>query len=167
MKVFGVIGWKNTGKTTLTERLVSTFTHRGYRVSTIKHTHHDVDIDTPGTDSYRHRVAGAHEVLLASGPRWALMHESIRESSEEPSVEVLLARLAPVDLVLVEGYKHSQHPRLEVYRAGTPQAPIALGDSSVLALVTDTAVETGNRPRFALDAIDAIADFIQQTVRLP
>ena len=167
MKVFGVIGWKNTGKTTLTERLVSTLTGRGYRVSTIKHTHHDVEIDTPGTDSYRHRLAGAHEVLLASGVRWALMHEAKEDQPEEPSVDALLARLAPVDLVLVEGYKYSQHPRLEVYRAGTPHAPVAASDPTVLALVTDTVLDVGDRPQFPLDAIDAIADFIQQTVRLP
>ncbi|MDP5324647.1 MAG: molybdopterin-guanine dinucleotide biosynthesis protein B [Litorivicinaceae bacterium] len=165
MIIFGIVGWKNTGKTTLTERLVTTFTQRGLVVSTIKHTHHDVDIDVPGTDSYRHRAAGAHEVLLASGPRWALMHESSADA--EPSLEALLDRLAPVDLVLVEGYKYGRHPRLEVYRAGTIQPPIGREDRSVLALVTDAVVDDWDRPRFDLDAIDTIADFIHHTVRLP
>lgn len=165
MTVFGIIGWKNTGKTTLTERLVTIFTQRGLVVSTIKHTHHDVDIDVPGTDSYRHRAAGAHEVLLASGPRWALMHESATDA--EPPLEALLERLAPVDLVLVEGYKYGVHPRLEVYRAGTVHSPIGTEDRSVLALVTNAVIDHWDRPRFDLDAIDAIADFIQQTVRLP
>ena len=103
MKLWGVVGWKNTGKTGLMERLVTEFTARGLRVSTLKHAHHSFDIDHPGKDSHRHRMAGATQVLLASRNRWALMHE-LRDE-EEPTLEALLTKLAPVDLVLIEGYK--------------------------------------------------------------
>lgn len=163
MKVFGIIGWKNTGKTTLTERLVRHLTEDGLTVSTIKHTHHGVDLDTPGTDSHRHRVAGASEVLLAAGSRWALMHES----AVEPPLDALLARLAPVDLILVEGFKEADHPRLEVYRSGTAQPPIRSTDPTIVAMASDCALPEFECPCFDLDAIDEIAMFIRQTVRLP
>ena len=107
--VFGITGWKNSGKTTLTERLVAEFTRRGFRVSTVKHAHHDFDIDREGADSYRHRLAGAAEVAIVSGRRWALMHELRGE--DEPKLDEILARLAPCDLVLVEGYKREATPR--------------------------------------------------------
>jgi len=103
MKVFGITGWKNSGKTTLTERLVAEITSRGITVSTIKHAHHSVDVDQPGKDSFRHRAAGAGEVILASAYRWAIMHEL--RGAEEPSVDALLAKLSPVDIVLIEGFK--------------------------------------------------------------
>ena len=103
MKIFGVVGWKNAGKTGLMERLVTEVTGRGFSVSTVKHAHHSFDVDHPGRDSHRHRVAGAREVLLASRTRFALMHELAGE--EEPSLSDLLGKLAPVDLVLIEGYK--------------------------------------------------------------
>ena len=113
--VFGVTGWKNAGKTTLTERLVAEFVRRGWRVSTIKHAHHAVDIDRPGTDSFRHRAAGATEVALIGGQRYAIM----REEAEPPLADVL-ARLAPADLVLIEGYKRERHPKIEVRAGDTP-----------------------------------------------
>ncbi len=114
MKIFGIAGYKNSGKTGLTERLVAEFTTRGLRVSTVKHTHHRVDLDKPGKDSHRHREAGAQEVLIVSENRWALLHE-LRETPEPP-LETLLPKLSPVDLVLVEGYKSGPHPRIEAHR---------------------------------------------------
>ena len=108
-RVFGIVGWKNSGKTTLVERLVSYFTKKGYKVSTIKHAHHSFDVDYEGTDSFRHRVAGASEVLLTSRNRWALIHE-LREEME-PDFEYLLNKLGKVDLVLIEGFKNGQHPK--------------------------------------------------------
>ena len=110
MKLFGVVGWKNSGKTGLMERLIAAFAAQGLSVSAIKHAHHTFDVDHPGKDSYRHRAAGATEVLLSSRNRWALMHE-LRDAAEPP-LEALIARLSPVDLVLVEGYKRDRHPKV-------------------------------------------------------
>ncbi len=154
----GVVGWKNCGKTGLMERLVAEIAGRGLSVSTLKHAHHGVDVDQPGTDSFRHRAAGAREVLLASGRRWALMHEL--RGAEEPPLEALLARLTPVDLVLVEGFKRARHPKVEAHRgvAGTPL--IAPGDPSVLAVASDTALAGLAVPVFNLDDTAAIADFV-------
>lgn len=158
MRVMGVTGWKNCGKTGLMERLVAEIAGRGFSVSTLKHAHHAVDVDQPGTDSHRHRMAGACEVLLASGRRWALMHE-LREE-EEPSLEELLRKLSPVDLVLVEGFKRARHPKIEAHRkaAGTPL--IAPGDPSVLAVASDTGHAGLAVPVFDLDDTGAIADFV-------
>ncbi|MEL7464200.1 MAG: molybdopterin-guanine dinucleotide biosynthesis protein B [Pseudomonadota bacterium] len=157
MKVYGVTGWKNAGKTTLMERLVAEITSRGYSVSTLKHAHHAFDVDQPGKDSYRHRAAGATEVLIASGARWALMHE-LREA-EEPPLADLLAKLAPVDLVLVEGYKREAHPKIEAHRADTGAPLIALEEPSVRAVATNDPVEV-SIPVIPLDDAPAIADFI-------
>ncbi|WP_204115683.1 molybdopterin-guanine dinucleotide biosynthesis protein B [Shimia biformata] len=159
MKVFGITGWKNTGKTGLTERLVAEFTARGLTVSTIKHTHHGVDTDQPGTDSYRHREAGAQEVMLASGGRWALMHEL--RGAAEPGLDDLLARLSPCDLVLVEGFKRENHPKIETHRAVAGHELIAPGDATILAIASDVALDM-DRPVFDLDDTGAIADFIQE-----
>ena len=114
MKLYGIVGWKNAGKTGVMERLVTEFTTRGLRVSTLKHAHHAFDIDRPGKDSHRHRMAGAQEVLVASKDRWALMHE-LRGAAPPPLSE-LLARLSPVDIVLVEGWKGDPHPKIEAWR---------------------------------------------------
>ncbi|WP_340109059.1 molybdopterin-guanine dinucleotide biosynthesis protein B [Pikeienuella sp. HZG-20] len=157
MKIYGVTGWKNAGKTTLVERLVTEFTRRGLSVSTIKHAHHGFDVDRPGKDSHRHRIAGAREVLVASGMRYALMHE-LREE-EPPSLAALIARLTPVDLVLVEGYKRDRHPKIEVWRAQTGHDLIALDDPTIHAIASNDAVET-DRPVLPLDGVAAIADFI-------
>ena len=113
-KIFGIAGWKNSGKTGLAVRLVSELVARGYRVSTIKHAHHDFDIDKVGADSYRHRQAGAHEVTIVSGTRFAIMHEL--RGAPEPSFEEILARIAPCDLVLIEGYKREPIPKIEARR---------------------------------------------------
>jgi molybdopterin-guanine dinucleotide biosynthesis protein B len=133
--VFGIVGRRNSGKTHLVTRLVRLGTARGLRVSTIKHAHHAFDVDTPGKDSYEHRAAGAHEVLVASAARWALMHE--HRGAEEPSLPELLARLAPCDLVLVEGFKREVRQRLEVYRASCGQPPLVLEDDGIHAVATD------------------------------
>ncbi|MEM6623505.1 MAG: molybdopterin-guanine dinucleotide biosynthesis protein B [Pseudomonadota bacterium] len=157
MNVYGVIGWKNAGKTTLVERLVAELCARGFSVSTIKHTHHGVDVDQPGKDSHRHRAAGAHQVILASSARWALMTE-LRDQTETP-LDDLIAHLSPVDLVIVEGYKRDSHPKLEAWRAVTGQPLIAVEDPTVRAVASSDAPPT-DRPVIDLDDIPAIADFI-------
>jgi molybdopterin-guanine dinucleotide biosynthesis protein B len=151
--VFGITGWKNAGKTTLTERLVAEFVRRGWRVSTIKHAHHTVDIDQPGTDSFRHRAAGATEVALVGGQRYAIM----REQAEPPLAEVL-ARLAPADLVLIEGYKRESHPKIEVRSGDMPS--LAANDPAVVAIAADTRPTDMSLPWFRRDDVGGIADFI-------
>ena len=151
--VFGVTGWKNSGKTTLVERLVSEFVRRGWTVATVKHAHHDVDIDQPGTDSYRHRAAGATEVALVGGLRYAIMREQ-----DEPGLAEVLARLSPADLVLVEGFKREQHPKIEVRSGGGP--PLVAADPAIVAIATDQPLGDQRLPCFRRDDIAAIADFI-------
>lgn len=158
MRIYGVVGWKNNGKTTLMESLVSELTGRGFSVSTIKHAHHSVDVDQPGKDSYRHRQAGASEVILASSTRWALMHEN--RGAVEPPLAELLARLAPVDLVLVEGYKRDDHPKIEVHRRETGQSLLAESDPTVRAVAADVALPDLDLPVFELNDVAQIADFI-------
>ncbi|QIE46892.1 molybdopterin-guanine dinucleotide biosynthesis protein B [Pseudohalocynthiibacter aestuariivivens] len=163
MKLFGVTGWKNAGKTGLMERLVAEITSRGLSVSTVKHAHHSFDVDQPGKDSHRHRIAGATEVLLASHSRIALMQEL--RGADEPPLSALLARLSPVDLVLVEGYKRDAHPKIEAFRAVTGNALIARDDPTILAVASDTPLDL-DRPVFNLDDTIAIADFILSEVGL-
>ena len=163
MKLYGVTGWKNAGKTGLMERLVTEITGRGLTVSTVKHAHHNFDVDHPGKDSYRHRSAGATEVLLASRNRWALMHE-LRDNNE-PTLASLLAQLAPVDLVLVEGYKRDRHPKIEAHRVETGNALIAPDDDTVHAVASNTKLDI-DRPLFDLNDTGAIADFILAEVGL-
>ncbi|MDE2184604.1 MAG: molybdopterin-guanine dinucleotide biosynthesis protein B [Alphaproteobacteria bacterium] len=158
--VFGIIGWKNCGKTTLIERLIREFTARGLSVSTIKHAHHAFDIDIPGKDSYRHREAGAHQVLIASSERWALMHEL--RGVPQPSLSDLVAYLAPCDLVLVEGFKSDAHPKLEVLRPLGDEGRIADKDETVCAIATDDPALAGRHPHLPLSDTTAIADFICQ-----
>ena len=163
MKLFGVVGWKNAGKTGLMERLITEITGRGITVSTVKHAHHSFDVDHPGKDSFRHRTAGASEVLLASGNRFALMHE-LRGAAEPPLAE-LLTRLSPVDLVLIEGYKRDEHPKIEAHRAVTGNPLIAPDDPTVRAVAADVPLDL-DRPVFDLDDTTAIADFILSEVGL-
>lgn len=164
-RVFGIIGWKNSGKTTLTERLVAELTRRGWKVSTVKHAHHDFDIDKEGADSFRHRQAGASEVAVVSGRRWALMHELRGE--DEPPLEEVLARLAPCDLVLVEGYKRENHAKIEARRTGAKDTtPLSVSDQTVVAIAADHAVADSTLPVFGLDDIGSIADFIENAVGL-
>jgi molybdopterin-guanine dinucleotide biosynthesis protein B len=163
MRVYGVVGWKNAGKTGLMERLVTEITGRDYSVSTVKHAHHRFDVDHAGKDSYRHRQAGATEVLLASRNRFALMHE-LRDE-DEPPLEDLLAKLAPVDLVLVEGYKQDRHPKVEAHRTVTGNPLIALTDDTIRAVASDKELEL-DRPVFDLDDTKTIAGFILKEVGL-
>ena len=163
MKVFGVVGWKNCGKTGLVERLVKEIAARGVSVSTIKHAHHNVDVDQPGTDSYRHRAAGASEVILASSGRVALMQEL--RGAPEPALEELVARLSPVDLVLVEGYKREGHMKIEAHRQAAGQPLIGTGDETIRAFASDRPLDV-DRPVFDLDDTAAIADFILKEVSL-
>lgn len=156
--VFGVVGWKNCGKTTLTERLVAEFTGRGLRISTIKHAHHTVDVDHPGTDSYRHRQAGAHEVLLAGGSRLALMQEY--RGQPEPPFETLLAMIAPCDLVLVEGFKMAPIDKVEVHRAEAGRPLWAHEDARVKLVASDSPIDSLGRPLFDLNDVVGIADKI-------
>lgn len=164
-RVFGIVGWKNSGKTTLTERLVSELTKRGYKVSTIKHAHHAFDIDKQGTDSFRHRAAGASEVAIVSASRWALMHELRGE--DEPTLDEVLAQLSPCDIVLVEGYKHGRHAKLEARRLDAKEhASLAANDPHVIAVAADHPVTGEALPVFPLDDIEAIADFIETATGL-
>lgn len=164
-KVFGIVGWKNSGKTTLMEGLVRELATRGYRISTIKHAHHTFDIDIPGKDSHRHRDAGAQEVLVASAQRWALMHEMRGEG--EKSLEELLAHLSPCDLVLVEGFKRDAHPKIEVVRTVGREEWIADSDKTVCAIATDDPALATGLQQLPLNDIAAIADFICARSGLP
>ncbi len=158
MKVYGVTGWKNAGKTTLVERLVTEISGRGLTVSTIKHAHHSADIDEPGRDSFRHREAGAREVILATPDRWALMHEL--RGAPEPKVEDLIARLAPVDLVLIEGFKRAPHPKIEAHREEMGHPLMANENPTIRAVASDISHIDVTVPVFDLDDIRGIADFI-------
>jgi molybdopterin-guanine dinucleotide biosynthesis protein B len=154
MKVIGFAGWSGAGKTTLLTRVIPHLIAKGLRVSTLKHAHHAFDVDVPGKDSWRHREAGAAEVLVSSGKRWALMHEL--RGADEPKLAELLARMSPVDLVIVEGFKRERHPKIEVYRAANGKPPLFPDDSHIVGVATDTAFET-TLPMAQLDDIPAIA----------
>ena len=158
MKIFGIAGWSGSGKTTLLERLIPCFTARGLAVSVVKHAHHGFDIDRPGKDSYRHREAGASEVLLACGERWALMHE--RRGGPEPTLAQLLARLAACDLVLVEGFKEEPGvPKLEVFRPEAGKPPLFPGRADIVAIAAASPPAT-HLPVLPLDDAGAIAGFV-------
>ncbi|WP_027256443.1 molybdopterin-guanine dinucleotide biosynthesis protein B [Leisingera aquimarina] len=163
MKIYGVTGWKNNGKTGLMERLVAEFCTRGLTVSTLKHAHHATDVDQPGTDSYRHRQAGASEVVLASPNRVAIMQEL--RGAGEPSFTELLSRLRPVDLILVEGFKRETHPKIEAYRTAAGQPLIAPDDQTIRAVASDVPLHL-DRPVFDLNGTAKIADFIQSELGL-
>ncbi len=157
MNILGFAGFSGSGKTTLLEKVIPLLKQRGLSISVIKHAHHNFDIDRPGKDSFRHREAGAHEVLIVSGHRWALMHE-LRDEPE-PTLEELSARLSPCDLVLVEGYKFSSIPKLEVHRTATGHAPLYPNDPQIIAVVTDSK-ENRPIPTLDIDAPQQVADHI-------
>lgn len=163
MKVFGFAGWSGSGKTTLIEKLIPRFTKRGLRVSLIKHAHHTFDVDKAGKDSYRHRHAGASEVLVTSSQRWVLMHEL--RGTPEPSFEEQLRHFSPCDLVIVEGFKFQAIPKLEVHRAGTDAALLHPNDANIVAVATDAKVET-SLPLLDLNDDGAIAEFILGYIEL-
>ena len=157
MKIWGVTGWKNTGKTGLTERLVAEFVGRGLRVSTIKHAHHSADVDHPGTDSFRHRGAGASEVILATPARIALMREL--RGDDMPSLDDLIAMMQPVDLLLIEGYKSSPYPKVETQRVEAGKPLLCLENETIKLVATDTPLDV-HVPQIDLNDTSAIADFI-------
>ena len=158
MKRFGIAGWSGSGKTTLVRRLLPELIGRGLAISTVKHAHHNFDVDRPGKDSYEHRVAGAQEVLVASSVRWALMHESRGET--EPSLDDLIARMAPVDLILIEGFKSESYHKLEVHRPSIGKKLLYLEDANVVALASDVPIEGTQLRVLDLDNVAEIADFI-------
>ena len=158
MKRFGIAGWSGSGKTTLVRRLLPELIGRGIVVSTVKHAHHDLDVDRPGKDSYEHRMAGAKEVLVASSVRWALMHEIKGEI--ETSLDDLVERMTPVDLLLIEGFKSESYHKLEVHRPSIGKKLLYVDDADVVALASDAPVEGTNLPVLDLDNVTEIADFI-------
>ena len=160
MQVFGIVGWKNNGKTTLVERLISQLTLMGYKVSSVKHAHHDVDIDEPGRDSYRHRAAGAVETLLATEKRWALMHEY--RDQEVPKLAQLLDVFEPCDIVIVEGYKNADHPKLEVVRNLNKGGFLADKMSNIVAIATDKKNLDITLPQLDINNIQQVAEFVIQ-----
>lgn len=157
MRVIGLAGWSGAGKTTLLTRLIPHFVAEGLRVSTIKHAHHNFDVDVPGKDSWSHREAGATEVLVSSGRRWALMHEL--RGAPEPPLRELLARMSPVDLVIVEGYKTDTHHKIEVHRAANGKPLLFPRDPAIVGVVTDENIQT-RLPTAHLDDIPAIVAMI-------
>lgn len=158
MKIFGLAGWSGSGKTSLMVRLLPELVGRGLSVSTMKHAHHAFDVDTPGKDSYEHRQAGATEVLVTSANRWALMHEL--RGAPEAQMEDLVARMTPVDLLLIEGFKHHAHDKLEVFRRDVGKPLLCVSDPRVVAVASDGAVPEARVPVIGLDDTRAIADFV-------
>lgn len=158
MNVFGLVGWSGSGKTTLMVQLIPELISRGFTVSTMKHTHHKVDIDREGKDSFEHRKAGASEVMVTSSSRWALMHE-LRDQ-EEWDMEALIDRMTPVDILLVEGFKTHKHPKMEVFRPSVGKDALWQGDDSVVAVATDETIDGLTVPELDLNNVKAVADFI-------
>jgi molybdopterin-guanine dinucleotide biosynthesis protein B len=157
MKIIGLAGWSGAGKTTLLTRLIPHFNAQGLRVSVIKHAHHQFDVDVPGKDSWRHREAGAAEVLVASEKRWALMHEL--RGTAEPRLPELLEKLSAVDLVVVEGFKREPHHKIEVHRAANGKSLLFPDDPFIVGIATDVAVET-RLPAVHLNDIPAVAALV-------
>ena len=163
-RVFGVTGWKNSGKTTLVCKLVREITSRGFTVSTIKHAHETFDMDHPGRDSHEHRLSGAQEVAISSKMRWAVLHEL--RGDEQPSLDDMLGRLTPVDLVIIEGYKREPHPKIECRRVDSrSQEEIAPLDSNVVAIARDHEIAS-DLPNFSINDINALTDFVLAHVGL-
>lgn len=163
-KVIGVAGFKDAGKTTLVEKLVTELTRRGHRISTVKHAHHSFDIDHEGRDSFRHRKAGATEVAVVSRHRWAIIHESREEA--EPSLDEILAKLAPCDLVIVEGYKRDGHDKIEVRNVDLEHPKLAGDDPTVVAIAANGAVLEAAVPVFGRDDVVALATFVERHMGL-
>ena len=158
MKVMGIVGWSGSGKTSVLVELLPLFKAKGYVVSTMKHAHHRFDVDKPGKDSFRHREAGASEVLVVTASRWVLMHESREEP--EPSIEALIERMTPVDLLLIEGFKTHHHPKLEIHRESEGKPLLCLGDPEIVAVASDRALPGLQVPRLDLNDPAAIVEFI-------
>lgn len=161
MNVLGIVGWSGSGKTTLLVAVLPLLRASGLTVSTIKHAHHGFDMDQPGKDSYRHRLAGAHEVLVASSRRWALLHEA---EGPEADLQTLLARMEPVDLVLVEGFKSHPYPKLEVYRPELGKPSLWDQEPQVIAVASDSTPDIGTRILLPLNQPKIIAAWIRTRV---
>ena len=161
MKVFGLAGWSGSGKTTLLKQLIPILVDRGIKISTLKHAHHKFDVDKPGKDSYEHREAGASEVMVASGNRWALMHE-LRDE-KEPTLEELIPHMSPVDLLIIEGFKKESHQKIEVYRPALGKRMLHKADPNIIAIATDEAFPNSGLPIIDLNDVEAIADFLCQS----
>jgi molybdopterin-guanine dinucleotide biosynthesis protein B len=160
MRLIGLAGWSGSGKTTLLAALIPALIARGHTVSTVKHAHHDFDIDTPGKDSHTHRLAGAREVLVSSGRRWALMHE-LREEAE-PTLGQLLTHLAPADFVIVEGFKRDRHPKIEIHRAEVGKPLLYPDDPHIVAIASDAPAASSAIPAVDLNDIQAVADLVER-----
>jgi molybdopterin-guanine dinucleotide biosynthesis protein B len=159
MRIIGLAGWSGAGKTTLMTKVIPVLVQRGLKVATVKHAHHEFDIDRPGKDSWLHREAGAGEVAIVSSRRWALIHE-LRDEPEPPLAEIL-AKLSPVDLVIVEGFKHHAHPKLEVYRAAAGKPLLYPDDDCIVAIATDAPLPQAPLPVLMLDDVESIANVLQ------
>jgi len=159
MRIIGLAGWSGSGKTTLVTRVIPVLTKRGLKVATVKHAHHDFDTDQPGKDSWLHRQAGACEVAIVSSRRWAIVHE-LREEPEPPLAEVL-AKLSPVDLVIVEGFKRHAHPKLEVYRAAIGKPLLHPDDDCIVAIASDAPLPQAQVPLLMLDDSEGIANVLE------
>lgn len=157
-RVIGLAGWSGAGKTTLLTKLLPRLVARGLEVSTIKHAHHSFDLDQPGKDSHSHRLAGATEVLVSSSTRWALLHEL--RGGAEMRLEDLVSKLAPVDLIIVEGFKRALHPKLEVYRAAVGKPPLHVEDPKIVAIAADVALPRAQVPVLAIDDVEGIIEVI-------
>jgi molybdopterin-guanine dinucleotide biosynthesis protein B len=158
MRIIGLAGWSGSGKTTLLAKVIPRLVARGLRVSTLKHAHHAFDVDQPGKDSHTHRMAGATEVLVSSANRWALVHEL--RGDAELSLDALLTKLSPVDLVLVEGYKREPHPKLEVHRPSIGKPLIHPDDPAIVAVASDEPLPAARVPVIDLDDVEGIAEFL-------
>ena len=163
MRLIGLAGWSGSGKTTLLAKLLPVLIARGRTVSTIKHAHHSFDVDQPGKDSHTHRLVGAHEVLISSGKRWALMHELRGE--REPTLRELVPHLSRVDLVIVEGFKAETHAKLEVHRSSVGKPMLYADDPHIVAIASDTRPAHLTLPFADLSDIDAIADLVDELAR--
>ena len=158
MKIFGIAGWSGSGKTTLIVKLIPELTGRGLTVSTMKHAHHDFDIDQPGKDSHEHRAAGATEVMIGAANRWALMHEL--KGAPEPDLNELLERMSPVDLLIVEGFKRYPHPKIEVHRKATGKPLLQLDDPTIIAVASPDQLGGLTVPHLDINNVNLVADFI-------
>jgi len=158
MRIIGLAGWSGSGKTTLVSKLLPCLMARGVSVSTLKHAHHGFDLDQPGKDTFVHRAAGASEVVVASAKRWAILHELRGEP--EWSLDALISKMSPVDLVVVEGFKRDALPKLEIYRAENSKPLIHPEDPRIVAVASDTALPQARVPVIALDDIDGISELV-------
>ena len=158
MRIIGLAGWSGSGKTTLLAKVIPSIVARGLKVSTLKHAHHAFDVDQPGKDSHTHRMAGATEVLVSSANRWALVHEL--RGAAELSLEALLDKLSPVDLVLVEGYKRQPHPKLEIYRASLGKPLMHPDDRAIIGIASDQPLPAAPIPVIDLDDVEQVTEFL-------